>query len=63
MREIKILIDKEGEATVEVSGVEGSECEALTAQLLAGDTITSTTLKPEYYREASARTVAAKVAK
>ena len=61
MPEIIMTIAKDGSrCTVEVNGVVGSECQALTAPITAGDTIEQTTLKPEY-DDSHARTVAQKV--
>jgi hypothetical protein len=50
MQELEISIDKEGRVQVQVRGVHGDECLAVTKDLEnAVGTVLERTLKPEYY--------------
>lgn len=51
MKEIKVIIDKDGTAKMEASGFSGGVCESTLNELLVsvGGTETSQTEKPEYY--------------
>jgi len=52
MDSVEIIIDANGDTTLEVNGCEGPECEKYTEalhRLVAGDTWDST-LKPEFYK-------------
>ena len=50
MKEIKIIIDKNGQVTIDVEGVKGSSCKKLTKDLEnAFGTTTEDKKKPDFY--------------
>jgi len=52
MAKIEVIIDKKGNASIDITGVEGMGCQSISDKLTAAlGTVEDVQIKPEYYVE------------